>query len=117
MESKNIGKSIAYFIGFITIILSGIVIYNGSLYVEDENIEIENYVYLEPEVNFVKNLTIRKDQKVKLLDLVKNSQNCVILDKDEYINTSSIGIKECILRVTDDIGNIKEITFYVEVVD
>lgn len=118
MENKNnIGKKVAYFIGAIAIVLSGIVIYNYNLYIEEENIEIENYIYLEPEVNFVKNLTAKKDQKVKMLDFVKNSQNCVILDKDEYVDTTSIGKKECILKVTDDIGNKKEIKFNVEVVE
>ena len=112
MKSKKVEKQIAYFIGVIAIILSGIVIYTSNMYIVEENVELENYVYLEPEINFVKNLTLKKDQKVKVLDF-----NCVIIDKNEYVDTSKVGIKECILTVTDDIGIIKNITFEVKVIE
>lgn len=117
MKSKKVEKQIAYFIGVIAIILSGIVIYTSNMYIVEENVELENYVYLEPEINFVKNLTLKKDQKVKVLDLVKSASNCVIIDKNEYVDTSKVGIKECILTVTDDIGIIKNITFEVKVIE
>lgn len=118
IENKDsIGKSIGYFVGVIAIILSSIVIYNSNMYVVDENVEIEKYIYLEPEINFVSNLTLKKDQKVKVLDLVKNTSNCVIIDKDEYVDTSEVGVKECVLKVTDDIGIVKNIAFEVKVIE
>ncbi len=117
MKNKKVEKKIAYFIGIIAIILSGIVIYISNMYVVEENIEVESYIYLEPEVNFVNNLTLKKDQKVKILDLVKSSSNCVIIDKNEYVDTSDVGVKRCSLKVTDDIGIIKNITFEVKVVE
>lgn len=117
-ENKgNVEKGIAYFIGIIAIILSGMAIYTSNMYVVEENVEMEKYIYLEPEVNFVNNLTLKKDQKVKVLDLVKNSSNCVIIDKNEYVDTSEIGIKKCNLTVTDDIGIIKNIAFEVKVIE
>lgn len=116
-EKRNIGKTVAYFVGFIAIILSGIVIYNGNMFIEDESVEMEKYIYLEPEINFVDNLTLKKDEQVKILDLVKNASNCVILDKNEYVDTSEIGTKECILKVTDDIGIVKDIKFEVKIVE
>ncbi|MDO4283571.1 MAG: hypothetical protein Q4D02_08055 [Clostridia bacterium] len=116
-EKRNVGKKIAYCIGLIAIILSGIVIYNYNMYSNTNDLEIENYIYLEPEVNFVDNLTLKQGEQVKVLDLVKNASNCVILDKDEYVDTSSVGIKDCTLKVTDDAGIIKDVNFKVNIIE
>ena len=98
-EKNNIGKKIGYLVGFVAIVLSGIVIYNGNVYVEEpEDVEIEKYIYLEPEINFVNDLTLKKGEQVKVLDLVKNASNCVIIDKDEYVVTSTLGSNECVLK-------------------
>lgn len=114
---KNLGKKIAYLVGCVAIILSGIVIYNDNMYVEDQDVEIENYIYLEPEINFVDNLTLKKGEQVKVLDLVKNASNCVIIDRDEYVDTSTVGTKDCILKITDDAGIIKDVKFEVNIVE
>lgn len=117
-EKNNIGKKIGYLVGFVAIVLSGIVIYNGNVYVEEpEDVEIEKYIYLEPEINFVNDLTLKKGEQVKVLDLVKNASNCVIIDKDEYVDTSTLGTKECVLKITDDAGIVKEVRFEVNIVE
>ena len=121
-NKEKVGKIIAYCVGVFAIILSGIVIAtnNYELYAydnEDDDVEIQNYVYLEPEVNFIDDLELKIGSRIKLLDLVKNSSNCVILDDNKYADTSTIGMKVCTIRVLDDLGQLKEINFNVNVIE
>ncbi len=120
--SQTLGKRISYGVGVIAIILSGVALVNGQI--ESQKLQqqeldesIERIVYLNPEINFVDQLTFHVGEKVKVLDLVKNASHCVIIDDGAYVDTSTPGIKTCTLRITDDIGEASTVSINVDVIE
>lgn len=116
-EKKRRWSFFTYGILFLMICIFGITLYPDKFSVKEEKLETQSYIYMEPEVHFISNLTFYRGEKFLCVDLIKSATNCVVIDEGKYIETEQIGMKDVNIKISDDIGRIREISIRVSVIE
>ena len=116
-EKKRRWSFFTYGIIFFAICTFSIIIYHNKFSVRDEVFETQSYIYMEPEIHFISNLTFYRGEKFLCVDLIKSATNCVVIDEGKYIETEKVGMKDVKIKISDDIGRIREISIRVSVIE
>lgn len=106
-----------YGILFLAIGILGASVYHDKFSVKEEELETQSYIYIEPEVHFISNLTFYRGERFLCVDLIKSATNCVVIDEGKYIETEQVGMKDVKIKISDDIGRIREISIRVSVIE
>lgn len=68
-----------------------------------------------PTVVLNENLTIKKDEKVKVSDFIKRIEKGKIVSKDYYIDSSNYGKQKIVIKIENNYGKKREYQFFIEV--
>ena len=68
-----------------------------------------------PMVVLNENLTIKKDEKVKVSDFIKKIEKGKMVSKNYYIDSSKYGKQKIIIKIENNYGKKREYQFFIEV--
>lgn len=68
-----------------------------------------------PTVVLKENLTISKNEKVKVSDFIKKIEKGKIVSKDYYIDSSNYGKQKIVIKIENNYGKKREYQFFIEV--
>lgn len=68
-----------------------------------------------PTVVLNENLTISKNEQVKVSDFIKKIEKGKIVSKDYYIDSSNYGKQKIVIKIENNYGKKREYQFFIEV--
>ena len=68
-----------------------------------------------PTVILKENLTIKKDDKVKVSEFIEKIEKGKMVSKNYYIDTSEYGKQKIVIKIENNYGKKREYQFFIEV--